>query len=217
MMTGAAPTMMSKRTNVSEGSVVVPLFRTADDVTLVRDAIDGQRSAMVALYHRYAPYVRRVLGSVLGPSQDLADVLQDSFHQAFRSLHRLEHPERFRQWLRVVAVNTARGHLRSKRRRRWLSFFSPEDIPEPEHGEGSESAERAAAVYRVLDAMPEDERVPFCLRWIEELELAEVAEAVGVSLATVKRRLERARERFVALSRMDPILAQFAATMEGAR
>jgi len=217
MMTLPAATPMITRTNSSEG-LVVPLFRTVDDATLVRDAIDGQRSATVALYDRYAPYVRRVLGSVLGPCDDLADVLHDSFEQAFRSLNRLEQPERFKQWLRVVAVNTARGHLRSKRRRQWLSFFAPEDMPEPEqHSEGSEAADRVAAVYRVLDAMPEDERVPLCLRWIEELELTEVAEAVGVSLATVKRKLDRARARFVALSRKDPTLAQFAATMEGAR
>jgi RNA polymerase sigma-70 factor (ECF subfamily) len=202
-----------------DGSVVVPLLRAADDAALVRGAREKNPAAMTALFDQHAPYVRRVLGSVLGPSIDLADLLQDTFEQAFRSLDRLEQPERLRPWLRTIAVHTARGHLRARRRRSWLSFFAPERLPEPSvsHPAMDPATERAAAVYRVLDAMPEDERVPFCLRWVEELELTECAELAGVSLATVKRKLDRARQRFVSLCASDPSLSHLVASMEVAR
>ena len=85
-------------------------------------------------------------------------------------------------------------------------------------GAGTGSAGRGAVVlseevrealeetYRVLDLMPADERIAFALRFVEGMELTEVADACGVSLATIKRRLSRAETRFVAMAgRREPL------------
>ena len=53
-------------------------------------------------------------------------------------------------------------------------------------------------------------RLLFVLRHVEGLELTELAEVVGCSLATVKRRLSRADQRFRAITRNDPVLRQLA-------
>ena len=58
----------------------------------------------------------------------------------------------------------------------------------------------------LLDRLPVEERVAFTLRYIEEMSLEEVAEASGVSLATVKRKLSRAEARFLAAARADATL-----------
>jgi RNA polymerase sigma-70 factor (ECF subfamily) len=62
---------------------------------------------------------------------------------------------------------------------------------------------------RILDAIPEEERVVLVLRYAEEMELTEVAEASGVSLATVKRRLSKASARIIARARRDAILTEY--------
>jgi len=62
-------------------------------------------------------------------------------------------------------------------------------------------------VYRVLDTLPEDERIAFALRFIDDMELTDVAEACDVSLATIKRRLDRAEATFVARARKDVVLS----------
>ncbi|MEZ4313044.1 MAG: sigma-70 region 4 domain-containing protein [Polyangiaceae bacterium] len=63
------------------------------------------------------------------------------------------------------------------------------------------------ATYAVLGELPADERIAFALRFIEGMELTEVAASCGVSLATIKRRIGRAEGRFVEKARRHPILA----------
>jgi RNA polymerase sigma-70 factor (ECF subfamily) len=57
--------------------------------------------------------------------------------------------------------------------------------------------------------LPADERIPFALRFIDGMELTEVARACTVSLATIKRRLSRAEQRFTAFAALEPALAEW--------
>jgi RNA polymerase sigma-70 factor (ECF subfamily) len=64
-------------------------------------------------------------------------------------------------------------------------------------------------VYRALDRLDAGSRVLFVLRHVEQLELTELAKAEGCSLATVKRRLAKAEQRFEAIAAGDPALRTF--------
>jgi RNA polymerase sigma-70 factor (ECF subfamily) len=66
-----------------------------------------------------------------------------------------------------------------------------------------------ARLYRVLGGLPPDERIVFALRFIDEMELAEIADACGVSRTTVKRRVRKAEERFAVAARQDPLLSEW--------
>ena len=63
-------------------------------------------------------------------------------------------------------------------------------------------------VYEVLDKVPVKERIPFTLRIIDGMALQDVAQACDVSLATVKRRITRARQRFSVLAKNYPLLEE---------
>jgi RNA polymerase sigma-70 factor (ECF subfamily) len=65
------------------------------------------------------------------------------------------------------------------------------------------------ATYAVLVMLTPDERIPFALRYIEEMDLGEVAAACRISLATAKRRIARARKRFVTIARTMPELSSW--------
>jgi RNA polymerase sigma-70 factor (ECF subfamily) len=75
-------------------------------------------------------------------------------------------------------------------------------------GPQGETHEAVRATYRVLDTLPDDERMAFSLRFISEMQLTEVAAACRVSLATVKRRLARAEKRFVEAAKDHPALRE---------
>lgn len=180
-----------------------------DDAALV-DALRERKPAAVAAFHdRYAQYVLRILVRILGHDVDLKDVHHEAFVRALSSIASLRDPKRLTQWMTSVAVLTAKTCIQRRQRKRWLVFLSPSDLPEA-IGAPKESPpevlEALRATYRILDAMPTEERILFALRYVEGLELTELASVSNTSLATVKRRLSRAEQRFAALARRDPAL-----------
>jgi RNA polymerase sigma-70 factor (ECF subfamily) len=144
---------------------------------------------------------------MLGFDRDLADLHHDVFVRALASLPRLSDPSALKGWLTMIAVHVARSAIARRRRRSWLWFLPGEDLPEVDSGAASgEVRDALRATYAALERLPVDERIAFALRFIDGMELTEVAEACEVSLATIKRRLARACERFEVVARQDPVL-----------
>lgn len=168
-------------------------------------------AALIALFGHHADGVERVLTRILGPDPEVPDLVQEVFVRALRSIDQFSGETAvLRPWLTTIAVYTARAHIRHKRSRPWLRRSTRE--PMPELTAATASPETTVALRRVravLDKLPADERIPFTLRFLDDMELDEVAGACQVSLATVKRRLTRARERFERLAARDPLLGAY--------
>jgi RNA polymerase sigma-70 factor (ECF subfamily) len=106
-----------------------------------------------------------------------------------------------------IAVFRARAEFRARARRRFFPLFGGDELPEvPSIEAGPELTETVRATYCVLERMAADDRIVFVLRYIERMELSEVAETCQVSIATVKRRIARAQKRFSAIARHYPVL-----------
>lgn len=196
------------------GVARLPFFDS--DSAVVAAIRAGQAAGGAALYDRHREHVQRVFVRLLGPDVDLRDLIQDVFVSAIDSMHRLEDPECLRAWLGGIAVHRARSEIRSRARRRWFPLFAREDLPEREAASSTPELDEAVrATYRVLDELRADDRIVFALRFIDGKELTEVASLCGVSLATAKRRLGRARARFVSVARRYPALGDW--LDEGAR
>jgi RNA polymerase sigma-70 factor (ECF subfamily) len=179
------------------GAAVIALPVHDGDEALVAALLAGHPGARASLFERHAAHVRRVLIRVLGLDQDVPDLLQDVFLAALSTIQKLEDPRALRGWLTSIAVHHARALIRKRTRRRILRFVDPEEL----HGQigrasGLEQHEAVRALYRILGGMPADERIAFALRFVDGMDLYEVAAACRVSRATVSRRLQRAEERF---------------------
>lgn len=178
-----------------------------DDAALVEGFRRGDPGARAALYDRHADHVHRVLYRILGVHPDLADLHHDVFVRAIGSIGRLEDPAALKGWLTMIAVHVAHTAITRRKRRGWLWFLPGEELPEMESNTASSEVRDALrATYAVLDTLPADERIAFALRFIDGMELTEVAAACDTSLATIKRRLARATERFGAEARKQPVL-----------
>jgi RNA polymerase sigma-70 factor, ECF subfamily len=186
----------------------MPAPSALDDRALVDALRRDEPWARTALVEKYETHIERVVAGALGLDPDLADIIQDVFVRVLEGIHQLKDPAALRGWIGTLAVFTARGHIRRRRRWRWIRFLAPQDVPEmPAAPHNPEASATMRAMYRVLDTLPSDERMVFTLRFMSELELTEVAAACRVSLATIKRRLARAEARFQEVAQHEPLLS----------
>jgi RNA polymerase sigma-70 factor (ECF subfamily) len=148
---------------------------------------------------------------MLGPDSELEDTLHDVFVRAFESLHNLRDPAALDSWVMGVTVRTARTRLQRRARRWWLKLASDDTMPEPAVPARDPAADEALrATYRILDMLPVDERIALVLRFAAEMTIAEAATTSGVSVATIKRRLQRAERSFLAHAEREPALESWA-------
>lgn len=203
----------SKKPSSSNTSgVVLPLSFVGDDVALVKALKANHPGAKATLFDRYIDHVERVVYHVIGVDSEAKDVVHDVFVNAFASIHGLSDPLALKAWLSRVAALTARKVLRTRSRRAWLRLFvdADQEMRHEPWGDGvnPEAMESVRETYALLAQMPVDERLVFSLRFIDGMELFEVALACGVSLATVKRRLRKAIDRFTRMAVRRPVLAE---------
>nr|WP_045117098.1 sigma-70 family RNA polymerase sigma factor [Plesiocystis pacifica] len=168
----------------------------------------GDPGAVAELFDRYGNHVERVLVRTIGHDGEMEDMIQDVFLGAYRSGPNFQgDDDQLKAWVSRIAVFTARGYLRKRKRKWWLRSSDPEQLPELTSKEASPHVhETLRRTYAVLDQMDPDLRIPLALRELEKLELTEIAEACGCSVSTIKRRLARARKTFERLAKKDPIL-----------
>ncbi len=163
------------------------------DAALVAEALAGDRWAADALYRRHAPDVYRVATILLGRSADVDDIAQDAFIKAFRGLSTLRDRGSFGGWVVRIAANLSRSRLRRRGLLRRLGLDRGEEDQSFEAlAAPALSVERRIELRRIgelVQRLPADQRVAWTLRRVEGWPLAEIAEAVGASLATVKRRV----------------------------
>jgi RNA polymerase sigma-70 factor (ECF subfamily) len=204
----------SKSREPGQGNLIV-LQRgfAGDDAALVAAIRAGHSGARAEFFNRFANQVERIITHVIGFDRDLADILQDTFTRAVAALDKLESPSSLKPWLFRIAAMSARKVLRARKRRAWLRIFAdPEEEARYEPATSMadpDDARAIATVYGILGKLPTDERLAFALRFIEGMELTEVASTCRVSLATIKRRLKRAEERFLSAAQLEPTLSDW--------
>lgn len=193
----------------STPGVVRALPSVRDDQAIVHGVRAGETWARAALFDRYAPDVERILRRILGYEvhTDIADLVHDTFVQALASFDQLRDAGAVRSWMQSIATHTAYRTIRMRRARRWLRFWEPAQVPEVTvDGVDPDVREAYRRTYQALDRLPADERIAFVLRYVEGMELGQVAEACRVSLSTIKRRLARAEARFTRAAQRDEVL-----------
>src|SRR5262249_44122915 len=123
---------------------------------------------------------------------------------AFAGLHKLRDVEALRSFIYSVALRSLKWELRRRRVRRILRLSDNGQLPElPVRAVDSESRQILARFYALLEQLRVNDRTAFVLRHMEELKLEEIAERLGVSLATVKRWVSRATQEISALVAAD--------------
>jgi len=174
------------------------------DAQLVRRVQKGDKGAFDLLVLKYQhKIVNLVMRYVRDP--DLAlDITQEAFIKAYRALPRFRGDSAFYTWLYRIAVNTAKNHLASVRRRPMdveLDLQDPEQfdlhakLKETDTPEGvTMSQELHATVEKAIEALPEDLRTAIVLRELDGMSYEEIAQTMDCPVGTVRSRIFRARD-----------------------
>lgn len=167
----------------------------ADETALARRAQSGDGAAFGDLVRRYTGAVFNQAYRMLGDRHEAEDAVQEVMLRAFNRIDTYDPTRRFLTWLLTIGANYCIDRLR-RRRVSWVTlddvaFWLPTEQAGPERS--ALVAERRAAVQRALQQLPEAYRGPTVLRYWHDLSYLEIAEALGLTEATVKTRLHRAR------------------------
>ena len=166
-----------------------------DDATLACAGLAGHAWAQREIWFRFAPMIFAFLRRTLGTRHDPEDLLQEVFLRVFDRLGTLENPAALRSFIFSFAIRVVREKLRrhSIRARLAQLFLGPSSETSVPHVD-FEARELLRRIQTAMDRMNERNRAVFVLRRFEGLELTEIAESLGMSLATVKRDLDKANK-----------------------
>jgi RNA polymerase sigma-70 factor (ECF subfamily) len=180
----------------------------ARDEELLLAARSGSHAAFEELRRIYSPRVFKRILSITRNREDAEDALQDAFLNAYLALPSFEGRSRFSSWLTRIGMNSALMILRRRRCRPETSFEQGDDF----EGDGAyahvrdgamdpeqayDQHQRCHAIRCALQRLDPKLRAAMGVRLSEECSMREIAEDLGVSLASVKARLHRARKRLL--------------------
>jgi RNA polymerase sigma-70 factor, ECF subfamily len=152
------------------------------------------------VYRDYATYSWRVLRRLGVREADVADVCQELFLVVHKKLPGFAHRSSLRTWLYSIAIRCAsdyrrRAHVKREQPTNALDDRAPIDAPQPA---SLAQREARALLDQILDTLDGPKRAVFVLYELEELPMAEVADAIGCPLQTAYSRLHAARAEFEA-------------------
>jgi RNA polymerase sigma-70 factor (ECF subfamily) len=166
------------------------------DEEAVRRVVEGDTAFFEILMRRHNQRIYRAVRAVLGSEEEVEDVMQQAYLNAYQHLAGFAGEARFSTWLTRIAVNEALA-----RRRKRSGFVQGDDemtltladdrTPDPE--QQASAAELREVMEREVAALPDAFRTIFVLREVEGLSTAEAAECLGISEDLAKTRLHRAR------------------------
>ncbi len=164
-------------------------------VTAVAEAVrlTGRELRFEQVFAEHAPYVLRVMPRLGVSAADVDDVAQEVFLAVHHGLAEFEGRSRLRTWIYGICLRVAGNYRRRAHRRREVRGLEIEVPIDAVQGDGIDRARSRELLAAGLDALSERKREVFVLYEIEELSMAEVAQAVDCPLFTAYARLYAAR------------------------
>lgn len=173
------------------------------DGVWVQRARQGDAAAFRALFDAYQGIVYRIAMRMVGDADDAADLTQETFIRVYRQLSSLRDASLFGRWIRMIATNICRDHLKRARPTTYSLDAPPpgtHDLTDWELPSPIETGEQLVITDAVKSAMAEginalspDHRAVLVLHHLEGLPVEEIARTLNVPIGTVKSRLARAR------------------------
>ena len=155
-----------------------------------------------SVVQQYRPRIFRFLLASLRDRETAENLTQDCFVRAYRARSQFRGASGIATWLMQIAANLLRSHESSGRLKFWRrSLDADADMAEiggaiPDRQQSPEAAalvrEQVQAIWRAAASLPGRQRTVFLLRFVEDMELREIAEVTGMKEGTVKAHLFRA-------------------------
>lgn len=178
------------------------------DAELVNRIRAGEPALFELIMRRHNQRLFRLARSILRNDSDAEEAVQEAYVTAYFKLGQFRGPNGFASWLYRIASNEALMRRRRQKPLHLVVSYGADHSADSEHDvvDAVDRAQSAAdpesdlyglqlqhLLERAVDGLPDSYRATFVLREIEQLSIAETAQALNIEEATVKTRVHRAR------------------------
>lgn len=166
----------------------------------VEEQIGDLTGDFEALVTSYRPRIFRFALASLRDRDAAETIAQDCFLNAYRARHNFRNDCSIQTWLMQIAVNLVRDHARNRRLQFWKRTRNAPPVEEliavaADRQPSAETrvllGERVQAIWKAASALPNKQRTVFLLRFVEDMDLLEIAAVTGMKEGTVKTHLFR--------------------------
>lgn len=193
----------------------IPEPGEALEAALVARARAGERAAQELLLRTHYARIHATAFRLLGNPEDAEDLAQECFVRAFRALSFYRGEGSFAAWLRRILVHLAQDRYRAQGPRAEPAALSMEAVERRGPRDELEGRELARLLADALQSLAAPLRTALLLRTREGLEYEAIAELTGVTPATVRTRVMKARKTLQRL--LGPHIEQISAELGLAR
>lgn len=170
---------------------------------LINRVRQGDQSAFTEIVDQYQDLVFNTASGIAQNPEDADDITQEVFMQVYLSLHTFKGESKLSTWLYRITVSKALDHEKKKKRKKRFGFMQqllgnrqeeelyPVNFDHP--GIQLEKKENAAALFKALKQIPDNQRIAFTLHKLENQSYQEIAEIMDLSLYAVESLMTRAR------------------------
>lgn len=182
---------------------IIKQFENLPDADVIREIISGKVALYEILIRRSNPFLYRV-GRTYGYNhEDVQDLMQDSFVNAYINLPKFRNQSTFKTWITRIMINNCYA---KKQKFSYKNEMATEKVINEKStpmfsSQSSKNTDKSVlnkelsrVIEQAIEKIPLDYRMVFSLREINGMNVAETAEALDITEANVKVRLNRAKE-----------------------
>ena len=173
---------------------------TISDSEVIRRVLTGEKNLYAILVRRYNQRLYRVCMSIINNDAEVEDVMQVSYIKAYENLGKFAFKSSFSTWLTRILINESLLHIKKQKK----SLTMNDDMLENEINKLPAAniqtpfmkvlnSELKEVLEEAIHQLPEKYRTVFVMREIEDMNVAETQECLGISEVNVKVRLNRAK------------------------
>ena len=175
---------------------------TIHDRTLILSSQKGDKQAFGLIVKRYMQRAYFVALGFVGVHEDALDLSQEAFVRSYKAIKRFDPEKKFFTWFYQILRNLCFNFLRDQKKNVYtFSEISSRELLDLRDEEGNhpdeilEKRELAESIWRVIQALPGNEKEIILLREFQEMSYQEIADLLEIPIGTVMSRLYSARKK----------------------
>ena len=175
-----------------------------NETDLIEQLKQGDETAFKTIVEQWKDMVYNTILGIVQNETEAEDLAQDVFIKVFEKISTFKGDSKFSTWLYRIATTTALDHLRSKKRKKRFGFLQSlggtgseekEQVPDFNHpGVSLDNKERAAVLFKAIDALPENQKSAYTLHKLEGLSYRDVSEVLNTTVSAVESLMSRANQ-----------------------
>lgn len=175
-----------------------------NETELIEQLKQGDESAFKVIVEQWQDMVYNTILGIVQNETEAEDLAQDVFIKVFEKIGTFKGDSKFSTWLYRIATTTALDHLRGKKRKKRFGFLQSlggggneekEQVPDFHHpGVSLDNKERAAVLFKAIEALPENQKSAYTLHKLEGLSYRDVSEVLNTTVSAVESLMSRANQ-----------------------